>query len=235
MELSEYKRVPGLDIAGVINDTAVDVIATIDKVAMVTDLLHHYLVDYDSFSGEKYLIPNQHLQLSYSNCLPTATFLVGLSWRSSVTSHSRNEHYLTVEELKPLFEIEGVQFVNLQYDECDEELEWVEKRYPGKLINFSDLDQYNDFEGVAALMSCLDLIISPATTVVELAGALGIPTWLFSNSSEIDWRKKNSENIDVWYSSVEIVDCEPLGNKTKLVACLKNKLDQTKLVGSRYE
>ncbi|WP_261845147.1 capsular polysaccharide export protein, LipB/KpsS family [Aliamphritea ceti] len=232
INLEEYSHVPGSDIISVINNAAVNCIEESDYFLFVTDMLHACLPSYEAFSGEKYLTADIERCNEFKEALPEGEFIIGISWRSSLTTHSRNEHYLSIEEISPLFRVPGIKFVNLQYDECDEELEWVEKQYPGKLINFSDLDQYNDFEGVAALMSCLDLIISPATTVVELAGALGIPTWLFSNSSEIDWRKKDSEGSDVWHSSVEVVDCESVGNKPELVNCLKRKLENIKF--TRY-
>ncbi|MBV5336208.1 hypothetical protein JZU48_04270 [bacterium] len=47
-----------------------------------------------------------------------------------------------------------------------------------------DLDLKDDFEGVAALIANLDLVIAPAVSVVELAGALGVPVWRFGDR---DW------------------------------------------------
>jgi len=73
-------------------------------------------------------------------------------------------------------------------------------------------------------MMCCDLIISPATTVVELAGALGCNAWLFSNSSELDWRKTNEVGQDVWHSNVKIIDVEEKGNKEALVEKLRKNL-----------
>ena len=102
----------------------------------------------------------------------------------------------------------------------------LKKRYPGKIINIKELDQYNDLEGVASLLKCLDLVISPATTVVELAGALGCNTWMFSNSSEIDWRKIDDEGTDTWHNSIKIVDLEKKGDKVKLVEKLCEKLKE---------
>ena len=225
VDLNNYTHVPGSDIMGVIDNNAVEEIDKSDQVLFVTDLLHRALPDYKSFSGKKYLVTNELLVDTIRNRLGSNNdFLVGLTWRSGVTSAGRNEHYLTIEQLEPLFEIENIQFINLQYDECLDEVAWVNKRYPGKLINFEDIDQYNDFDSVAALMTCMDLIIAPATTVAELAGALGCRTWLFSNSSEIDWRKINDQGIDVWHNSVTIVDVDKKGDKKRLVMELQKKL-----------
>lgn len=228
LNLSEYSRVPGSDIYQLVNNNVVDIIEEVDKLGVVTDFLHVFLSDYSCFPGYKYLNFNPDIRESIAQRLKLSNdknkILVGLSWRSSLTTTSRNEHYLSVDMLDILFGIPEIQFVNFQYDDCVEELNWVNARHPGKLINFEDIDQYNDFESVAALMSCMELIIAPATTVVELAGALGIRTWLFSNSSEIDWRKKDDQNLDVWHNSVKIIDVPEKGNKQKLVERLYNDL-----------
>ena len=97
------------------------------------------------------------------------------------------------------------------------------------MLNIEELDQYNDLDGVAALLKCMDLVIAPATTVVELAGALGCNTWMFSNSSEIDWRKIDEKGTDVWHNSIRIIDTQEKGNKELLVQKLyKELLDYSK-------
>jgi capsular polysaccharide export protein len=225
INLEEYNEVPGSDISSVVNDIAVAEINRCGKYYFVTDLLHHCLTSYESFKGTSYLQADQEKIKVYRQRLEfTSNKIVGLTWRSSLNTHSRNEHYLTIEELEPLFSIPGITFVNFQYDECDEELVWVEDRYPGKLIDFKDVDHFNDFDSVAALINCVDLMIAPCTTVVELAGALGCPTWLFSNSSEIDWRKIDAAGTDVWHNSISIVEGKTMGDKLSLVEELSERL-----------
>lgn len=224
VDLACYSNVPGSDIMGFVNNAAVEAIEKAQGVAFVTDMLHHLLKDYDSFDRTPYLLPNQSRVSSFQERLPKAKKLVGISWRSSLTTTARNLHYLSIEQLMPLFDIAGVQFVNFQYDDCVEEISYVNSIYPGKIIDFAEIDHYNDFDSVAALMQCMDLIISPATTVAELAGAIGCKTWLFSNSTEIDWRKTDTAGRDVWHSETEIIDVPEKGNKEMLVNKLKHRL-----------
>lgn len=226
IDIKDYSRVPGSDICYIVNNVAADKISECERLMVVTDLLHKCLPGYQAFTGTPYLKADPALQQKFRERLPHDKKLVGLSWRSSITTHSRNEHYLSVDELEAVFSIEGVQFVNFQYDECSEELDWIEARYPGKVLNFSDIDQFNDFESVAALMKCMDLMIAPATTVVELAGALGCETWLLSNSSELHWRKINSAGTDVWHHSILHVEGQKLGDKESLVQALTSRLGE---------
>jgi capsular polysaccharide export protein len=127
LDLADYNTLPGSDLIGVLDNRGMAALREADQVALVTDFLHKALPDYDAFPGAAYLTPDADGARAWSAQLPKGP-LVGLSWRSSLTTHSRNEHYLTVEELAPLFAIPGVTFVNLQYDDCAEELAWVEAR-----------------------------------------------------------------------------------------------------------
>jgi capsular polysaccharide export protein len=221
-----YTDLPGSDLHVFADNVGWELVTSADRVTLTTDALGDLIDDYHSFPGEAYLRADPGMvqqwkgRLRQKNDRP----LIGISWRSSLTTYSRNAHYLTIDALAPLFELTDAQFVNLQYDECSDELAWAESRYPGRVLHFADLDQYNDLDGVAALMTCLDLVIAPATTVVELAGALGRPTLLLSNSTVLHWRKRPGTASDVWHRSICHVEGDTLGSKQSLVAALTHTL-----------
>jgi tetratricopeptide (TPR) repeat protein len=60
-----------------------------------------------------------------------------------------------------------------------------------------------DFAETAALVSCLDLVITVDTSVVHLAGALGRPTWLLLPYLP-DWRWLLDRDDSPWYPSVRL-------------------------------
>lgn len=216
--ISNYNELPAYDLHHFLDNDGHREMSGADKAVFVTDFLARYRTQYQDFTGSSFLVADEKKVSSFRERLSgTTKALVGLSWRSSLTTFSRNEHYLSVQDLEPLLAMDGCQFINLQYDDCSEELAWIEAKYPGKVINFPDLDQYNDLDSVAALMKSLDLIITPATTVVELAGALGCPTMLLSNSAELHWRKTENGSADIWHNSVVHVEGTDLGNKASLV------------------
>ena len=219
-EYSQHKELPGSDLHPFFDNSGWDLVRDADNVILVTDALGDVIEGYDSFKGETYLKADPGMVAKWKERLhPYAKRpLVGLSWRSSLTTYARNEHYLTINEVLPLLESDAVQFVNLQSDNCEEELRFVERLYPGRIINFSDLDQFNDLDSTAALISNLDLVIAPATTVFELSAAIGTATWLLSNSSELHWRRRPGSSVDVWHSALTHVEAGQLGNKKELVA-----------------
>jgi capsular polysaccharide export protein len=220
-----FNRAPSQRLMGVVDNNAHDLIQSVDRALLITDVLGDFLHNYESFDRLPYLIADpERVELFKSVLSDNSKTYVGISWRSSLTTTARNEHYLEVKDLLPLFTIPNVVFVNLQYDDCEEELKFVQSKYPEKLINFDSLDQYNDLDGVAALMSSLEFVVSPATTVAELSGALGIKTILFSRSSELNWRKINKNGDDVWYPNTKIVDLQETPPEALLVDRIKTEI-----------
>jgi len=225
IDLNRYSRVKGADIMRLLDNTGSDTLDRHAHVTLVTDLLERARPSLQAFTGSAYLQPDPALRESFFVRLPQTKMLVGISWRSSLATAGRNEHYLSIQDLEPVLSLPHIQFVNLQYDDCHGELEYIEQRMPGRLLNFKDLDQFNDLDSVAALMTCLDLVVSPATTVIELAGALGVRSLLLSNSSELWWRRVGPTKKDVWHPSVSHVESTILGDKDSLVTALVARLE----------
>ena len=89
---------------------------------------------------------------------------------------------MALADWRPLTEIEGIRFVDLQYgDTADERAEF--ERETGTLIIHDDaIDQMADVDAFAAQVAAMDLVISVSNTTVHLSGALGVPTWVLLNT-----------------------------------------------------
>jgi ADP-heptose:LPS heptosyltransferase len=64
-------------------------------------------------------------------------------------------------------------------------------------------DQLADFSDTAALIECMDLVISVDTSVAHLAGALGKPTWVLLPFVP-DWRWMLEREDSPWYPSMKL-------------------------------
>lgn len=120
---------------------------------------------------------------------------VGIGWRSVLMTESRRAAYSRLDQWAPLFALPGVVFVNLQYGPCGVELAAAEERFGVTVHRWDDLDLTDDFDGTAALMTALDLVISPAMAVGELAAALGVPVWRFGRR---DWTQLGT-TVRPWF------------------------------------
>jgi len=134
----------------------------------------------DSFPNHNgYLIANKDRVLFWKDRLETLdnNIKVGICWRSMLQNITRNQHYTKLDQWTHVLNTPGVTFINLQYDNCINELAEVQNSYGIEIHNWDDIDLLNDLDEAAALTTALDLIIAPSTSVAAMAGALGKNTW----------------------------------------------------------
>ena len=59
------------------------------------------------------------------------------------------------------------------------------------------------FVDTAAVMKCLDLVVTSDTSIPHLAGALGVPTWV-ALSHVPDWRFMRDRPDSPWYPTMRL-------------------------------
>ncbi len=125
---------------------------------------------------------------------------VGVCWRSSNATGRRAESVTAISEWGEILRVPGVEFINLQYDECRAELELAKTSFGAAIHHFDEVDMYDDLDETAALVTALDLVISAPTSVSVLAPALGVPTWQLNYIE--DWRAFGRD-ANPWYPSLK--------------------------------
>jgi tetratricopeptide (TPR) repeat protein len=122
---------------------------------------------------------------------------VGITWRSMRRSVSRDLHYTELEQWGPILAVPGLAFVSLQYDDCRAELDAARRRFGVRIHSWDDLDQRNELDDVAALLSALDLVIAPTTTPAIMAGAVGASVWMLL-TRHITWKTLGTDCIPMF-------------------------------------
>ena len=99
-----------------------------------------------------------------------------------------------------------ISFINLQYGNTEKEILKFNKRTKIEIINIKDVDLFNDFESIAALLKNLDLFISVSNTTAHLSAALGMPTWIIKPKIHAVFHYWNQPNkiYTPWYSSIRL-------------------------------
>jgi tetratricopeptide (TPR) repeat protein len=139
---------------------------------------------------------------------------VGLCWRSMLLQTARNLHYLSLEEMAPVFDLPGVQCVGLQYGDARAELAAVEARWPGRVLSLEEaVDLTDDLDEVAAVIAALDAVVAPSTTVSTLANALAVPVYEFSR---FNWERLGTERKPFCPS----IRCFDRPREEPIVACI---------------
>ena len=127
---------------------------------------------------------------------------IGMSWRSRVKTAERRLEYTQLDQWGELFAIPGINWVNLQYDDCERDIRMAERKFGVTIHRWDWLDLMNDFEEVAALMTCLDLVVSPRSAVAMLGGGLGAPTVMMGN--RWDWSDLGTDTSP-WFPTIQLV------------------------------
>ncbi|MFC5354869.1 tetratricopeptide repeat protein [Azospirillum himalayense] len=158
--------------------------------------------DWKRFPAQPWLIPDPGRLGRWRDRLAAlgSGLTVGIAWRSQVMDGERRAAYVTLDAFAPLFALPGVVFVNLQYGDCAAEIAAAEARFGVTIHRWNDLDLKDDFEGAAALTANLDLVITPAVSTGELAGALGVPVWRIGHR---DWTQLGT-GVRPWFPSMRL-------------------------------
>ena len=68
-----------------------------------------------------------------------------------------------------------------------------------------------DLDGLAALTSVMDLVISPPNNTVHFAGALAVPCWVMVPTRP-DWRWGLNRSDSLWYPKTRVYRQETDGD-----------------------
>jgi hypothetical protein len=72
------------------------------------------------------------------------------------------------------------------------------------IVDFgAELDASTPFADTAAIVSCVDLVITVDTALAHIAGALGVPVWL-ALSLVVDWRWQLEREDTPWYPTMRL-------------------------------
>jgi tetratricopeptide (TPR) repeat protein len=123
---------------------------------------------------------------------------VGLVWSGNPKQANDRYRSITLRDLSPLRDLDAT-FVSLQKDPRPADQAAL-REWPGLV----DLTVHlTDFAETAALVSCLDLVISVCTSTAHLAGALGCPTWVLLSYTP-DWRWLLDRDDSPWYPTARL-------------------------------
>ncbi|WP_234678804.1 tetratricopeptide repeat protein [Bradyrhizobium monzae] len=156
---------------------------------------------------------------------PRTRFRVGLVWAGNPDHKNDHNRSMTLRTLAPLLDCD-VQFVSLQKGVRDQD-----RAFLGERRDIVDLTQHlTDFSETAALIGCLDLVISVDTSVAHLAGALGAPVWTMVPFNP-DWRWLLNRDDSPWYQSMRLFRQPKRGDWATVVDDVRRELEKRVAAG----
>jgi tetratricopeptide (TPR) repeat protein len=149
-----------------------------------------------------YLTPRSDLVAKWRERLAALDgYRVGVVWQGNVHHKGDRHRSLPLAAFAPVTHMPGVRLVSLQHGPGTEQIAALRARFPVAELG-PDFDA-GGFSEVAAVMHCLDLVISVDTAAGHLAGALGVPVWLLLGAAP-DWRWLTNRDDTPWYASMRL-------------------------------
>jgi len=123
---------------------------------------------------------------------------VGLAWAGNPANAGDRRRSMPMDFLQPLGKISGVECISLHIGEREREEGAAAGGWMREVLSDS-----GGLGELAALMSCLDLVITVDTMTAHLAGALNRPVWTLLCASP-DWRWMRKGETTPWYPSMRL-------------------------------
>jgi tetratricopeptide (TPR) repeat protein len=151
---------------------------------------------------------------------------VGLVWSGNRQHSNDRNRSIPLRMLAPILDLDAT-FVSLQMEVRAEDRPSLRER--GDIV---DPTAYlTDFAETAALVSCLDLVITVDTSVAHLSGALGRPTWILL-PCVADYRWLRDREDSPWYPTARLFRQDASRDYAAIVDRLRREL-QSQIAAAR--
>jgi hypothetical protein len=126
------------------------------------------------------------------------TLRAGLAWAGNPRNTSDRRRSAPLAVLAPLLSLSGVTWFSLSKDDGEDQVAAVPEA--GRLVS---LEARREFDGTAALIAELDLVVTVDTSIAHLAGALARPTFVLL-PFHADWRWRLAREDSDWYPTLRL-------------------------------
>jgi len=170
-----------------------------DYQCAIGQLPHFYRNEDKDFPATPYLHPDPERCIQWRALFDTFKGKkVGIAWNGGLKHTGAHKRSLQLSDFEPLFN-DTDTFISLEYKptNLDEVEKYGIKEYPRATAKGGDIDD------LAALINELDLVVTACTTVVYVAGALGIPCIVLVPDKP--GYRYHIEGQFPWYESVRLV------------------------------
>jgi hypothetical protein len=150
----------------------------------------------------------------------------GISWRSKNITFGADKS-ITLDALHPILSLSGVDFVDLQYGDTTEERRELQQRGGIGIQNLAEIDNKNDIDSLAALISACDIVVTISNVTAHIAAALGKPTLvMLPNSSSLFWYWHRERTDSPWYPTTILIRQTQRGEWQDVIEIARAALDE---------
>jgi tetratricopeptide (TPR) repeat protein len=130
--------------------------------------------------------------------------VIGLSWVSKAPVGGASKS-ARLADFEALLRLPNCRFVDLQYGDTSQERAALARDLGIVVERLADIDNTNDLDGLAALITACDAVVTVSNTTAHLAGALGRPTFVMvPHGYARIWYWFHERSQSPWYPRVEV-------------------------------
>lgn len=148
---------------------------------------------------------------------------IGIAWQGNISTSAGRARAIPLHEFAPLSQVPGVRLISLQRGFSAEQIAAAAPGVPVETLG-DDFDAGRDaFVDTAAVMQCLDLVITGDTAIGHVAGALGRPAWEVLQDVP-DWRWEITGETSRWYPNTRVFRQTKRGDWASVFARIAQRL-----------
>ncbi len=149
-----------------------------------------------------YTPPNDHIR-KWRDRIGTHGIKIGIAWQGNPSGKVDWGRSPPLSQLAKMAHLPGVRLISLQKHHGLEQIGHLPAGVTVETLG-EDFDSGPDaFIDSAAVMKCLDLVVTSDSSLAHLAGTLGIPTWILLRNVP-DWRWGMTGDTTPWYPSARL-------------------------------
>lgn len=178
----------------------------VDYSLPIGQFAEYFRKEASQFTGESYLTPDpdrvlQWQSLFASKCKP----VIGIAWSGGIPKTGAKFRRVDLERLLPVLASVDAHWVSLQYKDASKEIDAFKEKHPEiDIVQYRHGTLSNDYDDTVAMVAALDHVVAMHTTIIHVAGGLGVPCWtLIPQNSQ--WRYGTDVEDFVWANSVRLI------------------------------
>ncbi len=125
---------------------------------------------------------------------------VGIAWAGNPRYKADRQRSTRLDTFLPLLRVPGIDWISLQKGEAAGQIGELPKDVCIRDASGAD----RDLAETAALIACLDLVVTTDTCIAHLAGAMGKPVWILLPHLG-DWRWMQDIDTTPWYPTARLI------------------------------
>ncbi len=179
---------------------------SIDYSLPIGQVAEYFRTDDKDFPGTPYLVADEDRVLQWRALFESKEKpVIGIAWSGGIPKTGSQFRQMDLERLLPVLESVDAHWVSLQYKPASKEIAAFKEKHPHiDIVEYPHGTLSNDYDDTVAMVAALDHVVAMHTTVIHVAGGLGVPCWTFVPQNS-QWRYGQDVEDYIWADSVRLI------------------------------